>query len=111
MRYRFQTTCTMKPYNNKKYWIDGNYVRQTVVPARDLKSALKIYCDKLEKKYYISISKTALKNKEPMYRDGLSGPEQVGYVITGKTDIEDSAQYIDLWVEITTVDYPKEFNN
>lgn len=44
-----------------------------------------------------------------MYRDGLSGPEQVGYVITGKTDIEDTAQYIDLWVEITTVDYPKEF--
>lgn len=111
MEYRFQTTCTMKPYNNKKYWIDGNWVRQTVIPAKDLKSALEIYCDKLKKEYYISISKTALKNKEPMYRDGLSGPEQVGYVITGKTDIEDSAQYIDLWIEITAVNYPKEFEN
>ena len=39
MDYRFQTNCTMKPYNNKKYWIDGNWVRQTVIPAMGLKSA------------------------------------------------------------------------
>lgn len=106
-KYRFETNCTMKPYNEKKYWVDSGLVRPTAIPAKNLKSALAIYCDKLEKENYITVSKNALLNKQPMYRDGLAGPEQVGYVITGKTDVENTAQYIDLWVEITVIKYPE----
>lgn len=105
--YRFETSCTMKPYNEKKYWIDGDSVRPKIILAKNLKSALIIYCDKLEKDDYMTVSKNAILNKQPMYKDGLTGPEQVGYVITGKTDIENTVQYIDLWAEITIAKYPE----
>ena len=60
-------------------------------------------------KYYIDISRNAIKNKSEMFIDTTSGPKQIGYVITGKTEFEKgnragwSTQYIDLWVEIITV--------
>lgn len=105
--YRFETNCTMKPYNERKYWIDSGLVRPTVIPAKNLKSALAVYCDKLKVEHYIYVSNNAILKKQPIYQDGLAGPEQVGYIITGKTDIANTAQYIDLWAEITVVRYPE----
>lgn len=85
--YIFKTTATMKPHNNKKWWIDSGIVREIHITAEN-----------------------AIKNKSEMYIDTATGEsKQVGYVITGKTDFEDrdnykwSTQYIDLWVTILTV--------
>ena len=107
--YIMKTTATMKPHNNKKWWIDPGIVREIRVSAENARDALNQYREILEEKYYISISDNAIKTKSEMYVDTKSGePQQIGYVITGKTDFEDrdnyrwSAQYIDLWVEIIT---------
>lgn len=81
-----------------------------------MREALDEYAWNVSSKDYIDISKTALRNKRPMYIDMPEGPRQVGYVITGKTDMqrEDgtwSTQYIDLWISvdiITPADFGKE---
>lgn len=108
--YIFKTTATMKEYNNKKWWIDSNIVGEIRLTAPNVAEALKKYKEKVAEKFYIDISRNALKNKNPMYIDGVDGEAvQVGYVITGKTEFEDrdnyrwSTQYIDLWVTILTV--------
>lgn len=33
MIYQFKTTATMKPYNNKKWWIDDGIIREITVNA------------------------------------------------------------------------------
>lgn len=109
MTYIFKTTTTMKPYNNKKWWIDDDIVSEKRISANSVKEALSIYREEVEKKHYISISDNAMRNKSPMYVDTINGEvKQVGYVITGKTDFQTDnykwvAQYIDLWVSIITV--------
>lgn len=110
MNYIFKTTATMKEYNNKKWYIDGGIVSDMRIDADSVRNALEIYRERVEEKYYINISKNAIKNKSEMFVDlPDGGVKQVGYVITGKTDFEDrdnykwSSQYIDLWVTILTV--------
>ena len=110
MRYRFETTATMKEYNNKKWWIDSDIVRPVIIEADNLKTALQIWRDKVQERDYIKISNNALKSRSPMYIDGKNGePVQVGFVITGKTEFDKgnysgyTTQYIDLWVEILTI--------
>lgn len=105
--YQFKTTATMKPYNNKKWWIDSKIIPNITVEADSLRDALKIYQEIASEKHYISISNSAIKNKNPMFIDLKNGgSKQVGYVITGKTDFDKgdysgySTQYIDLWVTI-----------
>lgn len=112
MKYIFNTTTTMKPYNNKKWWIDGNIVTRKIIEADNVENALKQYKSIVEDKHCIEISNNAIKNKQPMYIDTQSGnAKQVGFVITGKTELEDDdnykwvSQYIDLWIEILTVKY------
>lgn len=83
--YLFKTTTTMKPYNNKKWWIDSKYVRDFGTYADSVKEALKKYIEEVKEKYCIEISPNALKTKEPMYIDTLEGAKQVGYVITGSS--------------------------
>lgn len=110
MNYLFKTKTTMKEYNREKYWIDSDYIGDIVIyDAIDLKDALNKYVDKVnEGRYGDLISSSALKNKRDMFVDLKSGgSKQIGYVITGATDIETgnynkpwSKQYIDLWVEI-----------
>ena len=108
-KFIFKTTATMKEYNNEKYWIDSNIVREKHIEADTLKQALKKYRDLVHEKEYIFISDNAIKCKNPMYIDRENGSLQVGYVITGKCNFEDldnykwSSQYIDLWVTIITV--------
>lgn len=111
--YRFETTATMKPYNNKKWWIDAGIVRPVKIEAADLKTALQLWRDKVQERDYIDISNNALRSRNPMYTDGKDGEAvQVGYVITAKTGFEDrdnyryTDQYIDLWVTVQIVTIP-----
>lgn len=109
MKYIFETTTTMKEYNCKKWWIDSNIVPTIRIEAENLKAALQKYREQVKEKAYVEISDNALKTKNPMYVDTQDGAKQVGYVLTGKTEFEDrdnyrwSTQYIELWVNITTV--------
>ena len=110
MKYIFKTNVTMKEYNNQKWWIDSNIVREISVEADNTKEALEKYRKIVTEECYIEISNNAMKNKSPMYVDTKDGEtKQIGYVITGKTEFEDrdnyrwSTQYIDLWVRILTV--------
>ena len=112
MKYQFNTSATMKRYNNKNWWIDSGIVREITVEADNMGAALEQYRDTVHDQYYINISKTALKNKEPMYRDTATGDAlQCGYVITGSTDFDNDGrgwvtQYIDLWVTVNIVCNP-----
>lgn len=110
MDYIFKTTTTMKEYNNKNWWIDGNLISDMRITADNVENAIAIYRDRVGEKYYVSISRNALKNKSDMFIDTPDGGvKQVGYVITGKTAFDKgdytgySTQYIDLWVTIITV--------
>lgn len=109
MRFIFKTETTMKKYNCNKWWIVPDAVREFSVDADDLSAALDAYRNFVMEKSCVEISKSAFKKKQSMYVDTDSGPEQVGYVITGKTLFEDSDsckwtyQYIDLWITILTV--------
>lgn len=116
--YILKTSATMKEYNNKKWWIDSDIIREIRITADNLKQALEQYRETVINKYYIDISRNALKNKSPMYIDDRNGnARQVGYVITGKTEFDKgdytgySTQYIDLWVTVLTVintEFPEE---
>ena len=112
-KYRFETTTTMKPHNNKNWWIDSGIIGKITVSADSLTSALKLYQNEVSTRFYIEISDNALKTKNPMYQDGPNGEaQQIGFVITGKTDFEDrdnykyTTQYIDLWVTIFEIKNP-----
>ena len=112
--YRFETTATMKPHNNKKWWIAPDIVRPVKIEAADLKTALQLWRDKVIERDYIQISNNALKSRNPMYIDGKDGEKvQIGYVITGKTEFDKgdytgySTQYIDLWVTVQIVTIPE----
>lgn len=110
MNYIFKTTATMKEYNNKKWWIDGDIISDMRINADSVENALEIYRERVEEKHYISISRNAIKNKSEMFVDTPDeGTKQIGYVITGKTEFDKgdytgySIQYIDLWVTVLTV--------
>ena len=112
MKFQLKTDATMKPYNNKKWWIDSGIVGEILVDAENIQKALEQYAEAVREKYYIDISKNALKNKEPIYRDSANGePTQCGYIITAKTDFNNDyqgwvSQYIDLWVTVAVVVNP-----
>lgn len=107
--YIFRTTTTMKEYNLKHWWIDGNIITEKVIAAENLPAALEEYRAQVESDHYITISRNALKEKRPMYVDLKTGGEkQVGYVITGQAEFETEnyrwkKQYVDLWVEIAVI--------
>lgn len=107
--YIFKTKTTMKPYNNEKWWIDSDLIREIRIQAENLRDALMEYQEYVSEAAGVEISNNALKTKEPMYVDTQDGVKQIGYVITGKTYFENidnykwSKQYIDLWVTILTV--------
>lgn len=108
MTYIFKTTATMKPYNNKNWWIDSNIISEKRIEADSVKEALSLYRSEVEEKHYITITNHAMRNKSPMYIDTPNGEKQVGYVITGRADFQTndyrwSEQYIELWVTILTV--------
>lgn len=107
--YLFDTVVTMKEYNRDKWWIDSNIVKPLEIVADSIGDALKQYAAIVQDKACIDVSKTAIKNKNKMYRDSKTGEtKQVGYVMTGSTLFDKngsgwSKQFIDLWIEIKTL--------
>ena len=105
--YRFMTDTTMKAYNRDKWWISSDIVKTFETTAATLSEAIKAYQAFVADTAYITISNNALRTKSPMYIDTPSGAKQVGYVLTGSTDFQNSEnyrwskQYIDLWVSIS----------
>lgn len=107
--YLFKTTATMKPYNNKHWWIDPSIINDCDILANNINEAISKYRDLILEKHYVNISDNALKHKNPMFIDRNDETKQVGYVFTAKTDFEDrdnykyTSQYIELWVTILTI--------
>lgn len=116
-KYRFETTTTMKPHNNKKWWIDPDIIRPVIIQAENVTDAMQLFRERVESRDYVKISNNAIRHPAPMYIDDASGDAiQTGYVITGKYDFMDderrryTEQYIDLWTTIqiiTTPDFPE----
>lgn len=107
MKFLFKTATTMKPYNNKKWWIDKDVMPEAYINADNLKEALTKYQKRAEENG-ITISNSALKTAKPMYVDSDGETKQVGLVITASTYFYDSynvcdKQYIELWTEILTI--------
>lgn len=109
MKFEFITTCTMKEYNHKKYWIDSGYIRPILINAENLSSAILQYREIVGDKNYITISDNGIKNKSPMFIDTKTGEtKQTGYVFTALTEFQTDSgkwvkQYIELWVTIKTI--------
>ena len=107
--YLFRTTTTE---NKDDFWIDRNIVRDIEIQAESLKAALEDYYTYVTDECYIEISKSARKNKSPMYRDTENGTQKVGYVIVGSTEIEFNyhwkKRHVSLWVEIKELNIPEE---
>lgn len=107
--YIFKTTTTMKSYNSKNWWIDGDIITEKMIAAENVAEALEKYRELVKENHYIIISPHGLRNKQPMYEDTIErASKQCGYVITAKADFQDcygnwKAQYVDLWVSILTI--------
>lgn len=56
MKYIFKTTATMKPYNNKNWWIDSDIISEKRIEADNIKEALSLYRSEVEEKHYITIT-------------------------------------------------------
>ena len=112
MTYLFRTVTTMKQHNKNKWYIDSDIIKDIEINAGSLNEALKKYADIVQDKFYINISKSAIKNRAGMYCDTANGTIQTGYVITGSTDFENNykwiKQYINLWIEVLNISYPAE---
>ena len=115
--YMFRTIATMKEYNRRKWSIDPDIIRTKYITADSLREALQAYAEEVNERDYIAISANAMHHPAPMYIDTKEGtPRQVGYVITGKTEMQRdngtwSTQYIDLWISvdiITSADFEQE---
>lgn len=112
--YLFRTSATIKPIDEKKWWIDRDIVPNTYINAENTKEALEEYIKRLEDEHYIYVSKNALKTKEAMYVDDRESghPMQIGYVMTAKTNFDNNGfnwveKYIDLWIEISIITIPE----
>ena len=112
MIFQIKTTATMKPHNNKKWWIDSGIIREITVDAESIQKALEQYRDRARDSYGVDISKNAIINKKPMFRDDENGfSQQCGYVITAKTNFNNDykgwvTHYIDLWVNVAVIVNP-----
>lgn len=108
MVYLFKTTATMKPHNAKQWWIDKNIVSEKHIVADSVIEALEKYAAIVETQHCVRISKNALKNRNPMFREFPNRDVQIGYVLTASTDFQkDDGSWvthsINLWVEILTI--------
>lgn len=114
MIYLFRTTTTMKHYNCRKWWISRDSVSDKHIEADNMTEALEKYRKAVEDKDFVTISKSALKNRQAQYTDRPDGrTEQTGYVITGSAEFQDrdadkwSRQFIELWITVyQAVEFP-----
>jgi hypothetical protein len=112
-KYMFRTTATMKEYNNRQWYITPDIIRTKYIDAENMREALEEYARSVSSKDYIDISANAIRTRKPMYIDTPEGPRQVGYVITGKIEMQRengswSTQYIDLWIDVDIIS-PADF--
>lgn len=109
MNYLFNTVVTMKDYNRGKWYIEPDIIKPQYIEAASVQDALQVYRENVgESPVGVEISNTAIKNREPIYRDRGEEAVQVGFMITGKTYMQDerykwTTQYIELWVDIVTI--------
>lgn len=101
MRYQFDFTVT--PTDNS-WW--SSYRNESIkVHADNLNEAIDAFVEVLNDKYDMSISRTARKNPQKMYRDTDKGAVQVGYVFKASTEVDFDRRWIkkyaDIWTEIT----------
>ena len=114
MRFLFKTDVFLKPYNEKNWYIDYDYIDNQYINAANIKQAIDEYQKILFDKYYVTISKTAIKTKSPIYVNDENGhPVQLGYTFTASMDFYDDnnnivTNYIDLWTHIETI-VPTQF--
>ena len=107
--YQFSITsvCQSKGYfdytfEKTKFIVNGNNIDE----------ALYKLCETIEKESCYEITKTALKKKEPIYRDTESGCVQVGYIIKAHSEARNDQQnrwvkiVSDLWINILEVNNP-----
>lgn len=71
--YIFRTTATMKPYNNKKWWINSGIVTEKRIEAETVTDALEQWRELVQDRHYITISDSAIKNKSEMYTNTDAG--------------------------------------
>lgn len=118
MKYLFKTDATMKEYNCKKWWIDRDIIKDKIIIANTPQKALEKYIEEINKEHYDIVSKNAIKNKQPIYKDTEDGAIQVGFCITASMDFDKgdyrgwSKQFFELWVEILElkdIDFEEEF--
>lgn len=104
--YFIQTNCYMKDYNDDKYFIMTDTVKDKMYIAKNTDELIKQYTETLENEYGISISKNAIRNKDFLYD---VNDKIIGYVFTGKTEFPDRdrliyvKQYIDVYTKIYTI--------
>lgn len=110
--YLVKPCCTMKEYNRDKWFIMSDIMKEREIAADSVNECLALFRELAYNESYITISKSAIKNKRPMYIDTAAGVKQVGFVLTGLTEFEDrdnrkySKQYIDIWLTIQLVHNP-----
>lgn len=95
----------MKHYNCRKWWISRESVSDKHIEANNMTEALEKYREAVEDRDFVTISKSALKNRKAQYTDRPDGRiEQTGYIITGSTEFQDrgkwSRQFIELWITV-----------
>lgn len=61
INYIFKTTATMKEYNNKKWWIDPNIIKEIHITASNLNEAFEFYRAIVMDDCGVEISRNALK--------------------------------------------------
>ena len=109
--YLISTKIYMKDYYNGEFWIDENIIRSMRIEAGSTNEAFDIFIENIQESGVVNISKTALKNKRPVYND-LMGIVQIGWCITGSVLFENKfskskRKYANLWVEIEQVSIPE----
>jgi len=112
MRYLFRTKTTLSLERDiGKWWIDRDIIHDFTVGGCDnVNQALQVYRERVEQ-FGVTIAKSALSRKQPMYNCIGGENVQIGYVINGWSDFDNncgsfSTKPILLWVEIFEINYP-----
>ena len=104
MKYLFETTATLKDYNRYHSWAFDPFVKDKVIEADSLDSAMETFRKRIADDF-IGISDNAMRKKSPMFD---ADENQEGFVVTGSYEFFDNGgkthkEYIDLWICISGI--------
>lgn len=112
MRYLFRTKANLALERDiGKWWIDRDIISNITIGGCDnVNQALQVYRERVEQ-FGVTIAKSALSRKQPMYNLIGGNAVQIGYVINGWTDVDMGCngfvtKPIVLWIEIFEINYP-----